>query len=78
MKPRNNKIRTIKNLILNTSVVNLIVKSRCNGKTLAIKNKIFGPFRFVKQRFRCISKKADEIYMLSNLVCKALWLLKNR
>jgi len=32
----------------------MMVKSPCNNKTPAKKNKIFGPFRFVEPRFQCI------------------------
>jgi hypothetical protein len=45
--PFNNKILAIKNFILSLSVVSSIVTSPCNNKTPVIKNKIFGPFRFV-------------------------------
>jgi hypothetical protein len=38
------------------SVVNLIVKGPSN-ETPAMKNKIFGPFRFVKLRFPSIAEK---------------------
>jgi hypothetical protein len=53
LKPRNNKpfyneIPGIKNLILSPSINNIMIKSLCNNKTPTIKNKIFGPFRFVK------------------------------
>ena len=52
--PFNNKIPAIKNLILSPSVVNFIVKRPSNNKIRVIKDKIFGPFRFVKPRFAFI------------------------
>jgi hypothetical protein len=51
--PFNNKFPAIKNLVPGTSVVNFIVKSPSNNEISAIKNKIFGPFRFVILRFPC-------------------------
>jgi hypothetical protein len=53
--PFNNKIFPIYNLILSSSVVSSIIENLRNNKTLAIKNKIFVPFRFVKPRFQCIN-----------------------
>jgi hypothetical protein len=53
--PFNKKILAIKNLISSSSVVNFIVKSPCNNKTPAIKNKFIDPFRFVIPRFLCNS-----------------------
>jgi hypothetical protein len=57
--PFNNKIAAIKNLILSPSGVNCIVKSPCINKILVMKNKIFGPLRFVKPRLLCTVKSGD-------------------
>jgi hypothetical protein len=58
LKPRcndafNTKISATKNLILSPSVVDFIVKKPCNDKIFALKNEIFGLFRFVEPRFLC-------------------------
>jgi hypothetical protein len=53
--PFNNKFSAIKSLVSSPSVVDFMIKSPCNNKNLPIKNKIFGPFRFVKSRFQCIN-----------------------
>jgi hypothetical protein len=47
----------MKNLILKPFVVNFIVKKTCNKKTIAMKNEIFGSFRYVKPRFLRTPKK---------------------
>jgi hypothetical protein len=52
--PFNKEILAINNLILSPSEVNFVIRKTAYNKTFAIRNKIFGHFRFVKPRFQCI------------------------
>jgi hypothetical protein len=60
--PFNNKIPAIKNIISSLSVVKSIVEKTTNNKTPALKNKILGPFRFVKLRFPCTIKSSKDMF----------------
>jgi hypothetical protein len=51
--PFSNTISAIKNLTSIPSIVNSLVKIPSNNKITDIKNKLFGPFRFIKLRFPC-------------------------
>jgi len=62
----------MKNFLQSQYIVNFILKSFYYSKNPAIKNNIFGPFRFVEARFHCSDKNDKSTSIIVTIVINPL------